>query len=207
MPRLVLLAAALWLAGCSSEPRSESAGPAGSKPAPVKILQFYASPAAVGRGDTVSLCYGVENAASVRLEPDVASIFPSPNRCVQFAPRETASYTLIAGGRAGQGEARQSLEIRVGPRASAKPPAAAGGEAALIETFTASAEQVAPGRPVTICYIVRGADSVKLDPPPAPVELSERACISVRPTRTQTYTLTATGKGRTERRQLVVRVK
>lgn len=206
--RLVLSLAALWLAGCSTDPRPVQSAKPSAAAAPVKILQFYASPGAVERGDQVTLCYGVENAASVRLDPAVAQIDPSPNRCVQFTPERTRSYTLVAAGGAGQPEAKQSLEIRVEPRTSARQrPTESSPEGSMIQTFTASSERTAAGQPVTLCYIVHGADSVQLDPAPAPVALSERACISVRPLRTQTYTLTAKGKGRTEHHRVTIRVK
>jgi threonine/homoserine/homoserine lactone efflux protein len=60
------------------------------------ILNFYAAPGAVRRGDSFQLCYGVSNAASVKLDPPVASVWPSLSRCVSVTPKKTTTYTLTA---------------------------------------------------------------------------------------------------------------
>jgi hypothetical protein len=62
-----------------------------------KIISFYAMPGKINRGDEVDMCYGVSNAKSVKLDPpDVASMFPSLNRCVKVAPKKTTTYTFTA---------------------------------------------------------------------------------------------------------------
>src|SRR5271168_5107669 len=49
-----------------------------------KIISFYAMPGTIHRGESVDMCYGVSNAKSVALDPpDVASMFPSLDRCVK----------------------------------------------------------------------------------------------------------------------------
>jgi hypothetical protein len=60
-----------------------------------EILQFYASPGFIRRGETAQLCYGVSNAKVVRIEPRPASgVWPSLSRCVEVAPTKDTSYTL-----------------------------------------------------------------------------------------------------------------
>lgn len=61
-----------------------------------KILNFYATPAVVRRGETVQLCYGVSNAKVVKLEPQSNSVWPSFSRCVEVMPSKTTEYTLTA---------------------------------------------------------------------------------------------------------------
>lgn len=61
-----------------------------------EILQFYASPGVIRRGQTTELCYGVSNAKTVRLEPPSDGVWPSLSRCVEVAPRRDTTYTLIA---------------------------------------------------------------------------------------------------------------
>jgi hypothetical protein len=62
-----------------------------------KIVSFYAMPGVIHRGDEVDMCYGVSNAKSVKLDPpDVASMFPSLDRCVKVAPKKTTTYTFTA---------------------------------------------------------------------------------------------------------------
>lgn len=65
------------------------------------ILNFYAAPGAVRRGDSFQLCYGVSNAASVKLDPPVGSVWPSLSRCLSVTPKKTATYTLTATDSAG----------------------------------------------------------------------------------------------------------
>ena len=60
------------------------------------ILNFYASPGTVRRGTHASLCYGVSNAASVAIEPDLGPWKPALSRCIDVAPRRTTAYTLTA---------------------------------------------------------------------------------------------------------------
>ena len=61
-----------------------------------KILNFYATPPSVHRGESVQLCYGVSNAKVVKLEPQTNSVWPSFSRCVEVAPTKTTEYTLTA---------------------------------------------------------------------------------------------------------------
>ncbi len=61
-----------------------------------EILAFYASPNAINRGDSVSLCYSVSNAKSVTLEPQSNAVWPSYERCVGVSPAKTTTYTLTA---------------------------------------------------------------------------------------------------------------
>jgi hypothetical protein len=61
------------------------------------ILNFYATPGFAHRGDTVELCYGVANARSVKIEPDIhRAVWPSVSRCVEISPTKTTTYTLTA---------------------------------------------------------------------------------------------------------------
>jgi hypothetical protein len=76
-----------------------------------------------------------------------------------------------------------------------------------IETFAASAEEVAAGQPVTICYVAKGAKSVRIEPGPGQLTAKERDCVVVRPAATATYTLTVSDGARSEREKLTVKVK
>jgi hypothetical protein len=66
------------------------------------VLDFYASPGAIHRGTHVSLCYGVSNAVSMTIEPDLGSWKPAISRCIDVAPKRTTSYTLTAKSAKGQ---------------------------------------------------------------------------------------------------------
>ncbi|MGC1619055.1 MAG: hypothetical protein WA765_11270, partial [Candidatus Acidiferrum sp.] len=58
------------------------------------ILDFYASPKVIRRGESAQLCYGVSNAKSVKLEPQTQAVWPSLAHCVDVSPRKTTTYTL-----------------------------------------------------------------------------------------------------------------
>lgn len=71
-------------------------------PAEVRITHFYASASDLAAGEKATLCYGVANARSVRIEPRVAEIEPAANRCLEIAPRADTRYTLTAEGADGR---------------------------------------------------------------------------------------------------------
>ena len=93
--KFALLTPALCLlASCGNRAAPEAKQPSGLKP--VKVLQFYAGSGTVARGEQVLICYGVENAKTVRLEPPIEKIAPSFNRCFQYSPSATSEIKLIA---------------------------------------------------------------------------------------------------------------
>jgi hypothetical protein len=79
-----------------------------------KIVSFYAMPGTIHRGDSVDMCYGVSNAKSVKLDPpDVASMFPSLNRCVKVVPKKTTTYTFTADdGKGNTKTAQLTIEVQ-----------------------------------------------------------------------------------------------
>lgn len=78
----------------------------------VKIVQFYAGAGEVAPGQKLLLCYGVVNAATVRLDPPVERVWPAVSRCFQVAPTRSTRYTLTAEG-ADHQTTSESVEIRV----------------------------------------------------------------------------------------------
>ena len=58
------------------------------------ILDFYASPKTIRRGESAQLCYGVANAKTVKLEPQSKPVWPSGARCVEVSPSKSTTYTL-----------------------------------------------------------------------------------------------------------------
>ncbi len=80
----------------------------------LKILDFYASPGVVKRGDHTSLCFGVTGAKSVRLEPHVEDVHPALSYCMQVSPGADAEYKLIAEDAAGH-RVSQSVAVKVVP--------------------------------------------------------------------------------------------
>ena len=86
--------------------------PVGTRVGPVRILQFYASVGAITMGEKALLCYGVENAKSVRISPTISEVYPSLNHCVEIVPQHTTHYTILAEGFDGR-VAMQSFTLMV----------------------------------------------------------------------------------------------
>jgi acyl-CoA thioesterase FadM len=191
----------LWTTGCSQKP--EPAGPAEEKaPEPVKILHFYAASGQVARGESTTVCYGVENAKSVRIEPPVEELKPFLNRCFQVSPTKDTTYRLVAEGIDGK-TVSESFTIRV----TARTPSTTHKQ--MIRLFSTSNSELLAGQTTTLCYSLEGAQSVRLEPAVLePLKPAERFCFLVRPNETTTYTLTATGpEGVTDSAKLTIKVK
>jgi hypothetical protein len=76
------------------------------------ILNFYASPTAIRRGESARLCYGVANAKSVKLEPQSEPVWPSGARCVDVTPEKSTTYTLTIEDASGKTQS-QDVEVEV----------------------------------------------------------------------------------------------
>jgi hypothetical protein len=77
----------------------------------LKILDFY-GPAAIRRGEQATICYGVNAAEHVRIDPPVEQLQPAFSRCFQVAPLRDTDYKLTAEDRTGH-SVTQSLTIKV----------------------------------------------------------------------------------------------
>ncbi|MFZ0640436.1 MAG: hypothetical protein WA020_02890 [Candidatus Acidiferrales bacterium] len=78
-----------------------------------EIVNFYASPGAIRRGDSAELCYGVSNAKSVDIQPKLSEgTWPSVSRCISVSPEKTTTYTLTAVDAKGQ-KKTSSLTLEV----------------------------------------------------------------------------------------------
>jgi hypothetical protein len=76
------------------------------------IQNFYASPGAIHRGESVQLCYGAANAKTVTLEPQPNAVWPSYARCVSVSPARSTTYTLTISDASGNTKT-QSLQVTV----------------------------------------------------------------------------------------------
>ena len=177
------------LIGCGNAPPPKSGNAPAAQPASsVKINYFYAGSADVIVGQPVTLCYGVENAVSVRVEPPVEPLKPGYHRCFQATPDRSTAYRLVAEGPDGS-TATQSVEVGVRARPKAPPPPAP--VPALITMFLASASEIPAGMPVTLCYGAPEAVSVSISPAVQELKPARRNCFTIKPAATTTYTLTA----------------
>lgn len=77
----------------------------------LKILNFY-GPSAIRRGAQATVCYGVNAAERVRIDPPVEQLHPAVSHCFQVSPARDTEYKLTAEDSAGH-IVTQSLTIRV----------------------------------------------------------------------------------------------
>jgi hypothetical protein len=79
----------------------------------VHILNVNISAAEVNPGDAVSICYKVENAQSVTVEPTAYRGGPQRDGCVLDQPRKTTTYVIRAKGATGDtDEERATIKVR-----------------------------------------------------------------------------------------------
>lgn len=208
MLRAFLLVVALLMIGCGQAPAppeaKRSAPPAA---APVKINFFYASSVSVEKGRPVTLCYGVENAVSVRLEPPVEKLNPGYNRCFQVTPTETTTYRFVAED-AGGSTVSQSVSVTVAVKAASKAAVPPAPVSSLITMFLATTPEISAGSPVMLCYSAPDATAVSISPPVMALEPARRRCFKAAPPSTTTYTLSARARdGHVETESVTVTVK
>ena len=117
--RWIALAASAVLAACSSPEKGAVAlavVPAAT-PAPpseaARITQLYTTSSQVGRGEKALVCYGVENAKAVWLEPPRRELSVAQARCVDVSPKADTTYKLTAQGADGKTVMRE-LKLKVG---------------------------------------------------------------------------------------------
>jgi hypothetical protein len=184
----------VWVLANMRRPGKPPVRPIVLNDGPVKILRFYANTGSLNRGEKTLLCYGVENARTVKITPDVEPITPSFNRCLEISPTHTTHYTLIAEGFDGK-EAAQSVTV---PVTDGPPPPP------QILHFAGTKKG---GRLVELCYQVTHAEKISVDPPVIPPTSAPLGCFGVEPAKTTTYTLTVRGTGaRQVKKQVVVEV-
>jgi predicted phage tail protein len=187
MMKALLAAMGFVLIGSCSAPEVKKAETA---VAPAAITQFYVSPATIAKGDRALLCYGVEGAVAVRLDPPVDEITPSLARCLEVTPTATSTYTLFASNRAGVAVSK-AVQVIVDPKMRRANARVATGSGGLILFFTAPQNKVKKGAPVTLCYGVKGAATVSVTPAVQALTPSERICFQTTPEATTSYVLTA----------------
>jgi hypothetical protein len=165
-------------------------------PDPARITMFYAAKMSVPREESTSLCYGVDNAAKVRLTPPVERVYPAFSHCISVSPRETTTYTLTAEDAKGQASS-QAVTITV---------------TAALPRFldlSISVKEAKPGQLVAFCYKAKNAVSVH----GAPGHFFSGGrlagdCLVDNPRETTTYTLMIQGAGgETDEAHTTVRVR
>jgi len=79
-----------------------------------RIINFYAAPQTVRRGQSTRLCFGVYAAKLVRIEPGLGNVHPAINQCLAVTPHRDTLYKLTAEDAAGNA-LTQSVQVKVIP--------------------------------------------------------------------------------------------
>lgn len=150
-------------------------------PKPTKITHFYANSVLLARGETVTLCYGTDSAATVSITPPIETeLKPSINRCMSDTPTKDTTYTLKAGGPGG--DVSETVIVKVGP-----PPKP------LITSFLVQGDFERPaGSTVRFCYHVDSKASVSVSPAVTEPLKAGSQCFDAKVDKTTTFILTAT---------------
>jgi hypothetical protein len=182
------------LTGCLS-PEQRAVVPAPPAES-VRITQFYSTLAQVPRGEKALLCYGVENAAAVWMEPPRRPLSETAlSRCVEIWPAADTTYKLTAEGADGKAVTR---ELKV----------AVGAARVRIVNVTVSALDVKAGDLVSVCYMVEHARAVTIDPIGFRGGIAGKGCVADQPVKSTTYTISAVGAGGDkDQERVTVRVK
>jgi hypothetical protein len=160
-----------------------------------RITQFYATAPRVSRGEKALLCYGVENASAVWLDPGHKELSAALSRCVEVTPTEDTTYVLSAQSPGGKPITR---ELKI----------ATGAARVRIVNVNVSAMEVKPGDLVSVCYTVENARTVTIDPLKHRGGADSKGCATDQPRKSTTYTITATGAGgESDQERVAVRVK
>lgn len=161
----------------------------------LKILHFYGHTGELEEGEHLIICYGVRDARAVRLEPPLEALSPSLNRCIAVQIEAATTFRLVAEGADGS-EVSASFSVKVVPA----PP--------KIIFVGLSQKEIRRGTPLAVCYGVKHAVKVQLEPGGVSLPPSEKQCIQFYPVRTTNYTFVATGAdGRTDGEKFTITVK
>jgi hypothetical protein len=151
-----------------------------SSSAPLAIVSFAASPDTISKGQSTTLVWSVNGAAGLSVSdgsgPVGASVLtPVTANSVSVSPAASTTYTMTATDTLGH-TTTASVVVSVVP-----PP--------VISSFTATPSLISNAQASTLAWTVSGASTLSID---NGVGLVVGNSISVSPTSTTTYTLTAT---------------
>jgi len=205
MRHVAALVAAITLIGCSREAPPPAAR---SRPRPSKSTRSRSPTSTplqeILDNQSVGLCYGVENAKTVRLEPPVEQLKPGYNRCFYLT---RPHHHLQAAGRGLRWQRGLAVRHRQGEALGGRA-AVHGGQSGPVHVDLSSAPEVSRGEAVTLCYGAPNAVSVTMDPPLQELKPAARFCFQAKPERTTTYSFTATSKDKNmETATLTVKVR
>ena len=137
------------------------------------IGSFTATPSSITAGQSSILSWSVSGATSLSISPNVGAVTGSN---LAVAPNTTTSYTLTATNAAGSVRSTVTVTVTTSPFGP------------TIASFTATPSSITAGQSSNLSWSVSGATSLSISPGIGAVTGSS---LTVSPTTTTTYTLTA----------------
>jgi serine/threonine protein kinase len=162
----------------------------GAVSGPVPAIEFVATPSKIKAGEAVKLAWKVQDADTVRIDPEIGEVSAADSR--EVFPSTSGPYTLLASGPGGI--TKQSVEITV--VASPTP--------APIIDFVAMPAKIKPGENIQLEWKVENAYRVRIDPDIGEVQTPGSRTLN--PQRSVSYVVTATGKGGIETKKVEITV-
>ena len=147
-----------------------------------RVVSFTASPATITSGNASTLSWSVENADSVTIS-SLGTVQATGTR--QVSPTTTTTYTLTATNKNGSITSTSVVTV------SGAGPGPGPGAPTLASCTASPSTSPSPGSPITISYVSTNATSVAFTPTVPGAGLN--GPVTVMPTASTTYTITATG--------------
>jgi hypothetical protein len=142
-----------------------------------RVVRFQATPTNITSGEAATLSWETANADQVTISPGVGGV--SPNGSTTVTPTQTTTYTLTA--RGPNGEVSTTTTVTV-----------TGTGAPRIISFFGNPTTIEAGGSSQLCYTVEGGSEVTITPNVPGFAGGASGCVSVSPTQTTTYLLSAT---------------
>ncbi len=141
-------------------------------------VTLVAAPTAITVGQTATLTWTTTNATSAMIDNNVGAVTPVAGGSVTVQPTTTTTYTITATGPDGTATAQATITVATGPPTA---------------TLTASPTSITSGQTATLTWATTNATSASIDNGIGAVTPVGGGSVTVQPSKTTTYTLTATG--------------
>jgi hypothetical protein len=148
-----------------------------------RIVSFTANPMSIQSGQASTLAWSVENATSVSIS-NLGSVQNSGSQDVK--PTQTTTYVLTAANKNGQTTASTTVTVTAAPPVN---------PVTLSACMASPATSAKPGDPVVLSYSATNATAVSIT---GVTGVTIAGPVTVNPTASTTYTVTATGANNTQ---------
>ena len=147
----------------------------GNQSAPTATLT--ASPTTVMAGQSATLTWTTMNATGASIDNGIGAVTPVSGGTVKVTPATTTTYTISATGSGGTATAKATVTVEGPPTA----------------TLTASPTSITSGQTATLTWTTTNSTSASIDNGIGAVTPVSGGSVTVEPSKTTTYTITATG--------------